>query len=163
MNALLEEEKRKKLSTLAGYEKFARKVAAHRDSLVNLVRSLNQQGKRVIGYGASTKGNVLLQYCGFGPADIPYIAEVNERKFGSYTPGTGIPIISEKEARAMKPDYFLVLPWHFRDNIIQREAGYVQQGGQLIFPLPELTIFPLSSSTTVQDNVKVGVLENVSA
>ncbi|MFA6087885.1 MAG: hypothetical protein WC743_26240, partial [Mucilaginibacter sp.] len=71
---------------------------------------------------------------------IPYIAEVNPDKFGSFTPGTNIPIISEKEARAMNPDYFLVLPWHFKHNILARETNYIEQGGKFIFPLPEIEI-----------------------
>ena len=72
--------------------------------------------------------------------EIPFIAEVNEEKFGSYTPGTKIPIISEKEAKDMNPDYFLVLPWHFKDNILAREEEYISKGGKFIFPLPEIEI-----------------------
>jgi hypothetical protein len=71
---------------------------------------------------------------------IPCIAEVNEEKFGAYTPGTNIPIISEKEARKMQPDYFFVLPWHFKHNILAREEEYIRQGGKFIFPLPEIEI-----------------------
>lgn len=94
----------------------------------------------MFGYGASTKGNVLLQFCGLTTDQIPYIAEVNEEKFGAFTPGTNIPIISEKEAKAMKPDYFFVLPWHFKNNILDREKDYITQGGKFIFPLPEIEI-----------------------
>jgi hypothetical protein len=65
---------------------------------------------------------------------------VNEEKFGAFTPGTNIPIISEKEAKAMKPDYFFVLPWHFKDSILRREKEYIEQGGKFIFPLPEIEI-----------------------
>ena len=97
-------------------------------------------GKKIIGYGASTKGNVLLQFCGFTSKHISFIADVNENKIGSYTPGTQIPIISEGEAKAMNPDYFLVLPWHFKDNILGREKEYLAKGGKFIFPLPEIEI-----------------------
>ena len=97
-------------------------------------------GKTILGYGASTKGNVLLQFCNFTTKQIPFIAEVNEEKFGSFTPGTHIPIISEKEAKAMNPDYFLVLPWHFKNSILEREQEYIKQGGKFIFPLPEIEI-----------------------
>jgi len=83
---------------------------------------------------------VLLQFCGFTAQDIPAIAEVNPDKFGCYTPGTGIPIVSESEAKAMRPDYFLVLPWHFKDGILAREAEYLAGGGKMIFPLPEIEI-----------------------
>ena len=94
----------------------------------------------MFGYGASTKGNVLLQFCNLTKDDIPYIAEVNEDKFGSFTPGTGIKIISESEAKEMKPDYFLVLPWHFKASILEREKEYLENGGKFIFPLPDIEI-----------------------
>ena len=68
------------------------------------------------------------------------IAEVNSDKFGAFTPGTHIPIISEAEARDMKPDYFLVLPWHFKEGILQREAEFLAEGGRMIFPFPEIEI-----------------------
>jgi hypothetical protein len=93
-----------------------------------------------MGYGASTKGNVLLQFCGFTPFDIEAIGEVNEDKFGHVTPGTGIPIVSEAEVRKRRPDYLIVFPWHFRDGIIEREDEYLRRGGRLIFPLPEIEI-----------------------
>jgi hypothetical protein len=105
-----------------------------------LLQDISRQGKTVFGYGASTKGNVLLQFCNITPDLLPYIAEVNEDKFGAYTPGTKIPIISEREARTMDPDYFMVLPWHFRQGIVQKESAYLERGGQLIFPLPALEV-----------------------
>ena len=105
-----------------------------------MIRSLNADGKTVLGYGASTKGNVLLQFCGLTNEDIPAIADVNEDKFGCYTPGTAIPIISESEARSMKPDYFLVLPWHFKNGILERETEFLSDGGKMIFPFPEIEI-----------------------
>ncbi len=71
---------------------------------------------------------------------MPCIAEVNEDKLGAFTPGTNIPILSEAEARAMQPDYFLVLPWHFRDGIVRREAEFLARGGRMIFPFPEIEI-----------------------
>ena len=101
---------------------------------------MRDDGKNVLGLGASTKGNVVLQFCGIGSDLVSAIAEVNPDKFGHFTPGTHIPIIDEKEARAMKPDYFLVLPWHFKDGIIQREAEFLAGGGKMIFPFPEIEI-----------------------
>jgi hypothetical protein len=98
------------------------------------------QGQRVLGYGASTKGNVILQFCGITPKLLPAIAEVNPDKFGCYTPQTLIPIISETEARALNPDVFMVLPWHFRCNIIEREREFLQSGGKLLFPLPAIEL-----------------------
>ena len=83
---------------------------------------------------------MLLQFCGLTKDEIPFIAEVNPDKFGTYTPGTLIPIISENEAKSMNPDYFLVLPWHFKDSILNREKEYIANGGKFIFPLPEIEI-----------------------
>lgn len=140
VNWLLEQEERLGLDTPRPYKEFEERVFRHRDDLTRLIRGLRAGGKRVLGYGASTKGNVLLQFCGLGPEDIEAVAEVNPEKFGRFTPGTNIPIVSEEQARAMAPDYFLVLPWHFRDNIIKREAEFLATGGHLIFPLPEIEI-----------------------
>lgn len=137
---LLGQEDRMGLHTPRPYREFEERVFRHRDDLTRLIRSLNAAGKKVLGYGASTKGNVLLQFCGFTNQDIPAIAEVNEEKYGRVTPGTHIPIISEAQARAMKPDYFLVLPWHFKDGIVKREKEFLASGGNLIFPFPEIEI-----------------------
>ena len=112
----------------------------HRRSLTALIRSLNDDGQKVLGYGASTKGNVMLQFCGFTKDDIPCIADVNPDKYGCVTPGTHIPIVSEEEAHAQRPDYFLVLPWHFKAGIVEREAEFLAAGGHLIFPMPEIEI-----------------------
>ena len=88
----------------------------------------------------STEGNVFLQHCNLTTKFISCIAEMNEKKVDSFIPRTNIPIISEKEARAMNPDYFLVLPWHFKAGILEREKEYMAQGGKFIFPLPEIEI-----------------------
>ena len=140
INWMLKQEDVMGLNTIQPYLEFAKKVAQHRTSLRELIESLVQDGKKIIGYGASTKGNVLLQYCGLTDQHITCIAEVNEEKFGSFTPGTHIPIVSEKEARAMKPDYFLALPWHFKHTILEREKDFLAQGGKFIFPMPEIEI-----------------------
>ena len=140
INWLLNQENEMELNTIHPYLDFAKRVEKHRKNLRDLIVSLNNDNKKIFGYGASTKGNVLLQYCGLTNKEIPFIAEVNEEKFGSFTPGTHIPIISEQDAKAMKPDYFLVLPWHFKDNILQREENYLENGGKFIFPLPEIEI-----------------------
>ncbi len=140
VNSILAEETRKGLSELKPYELFKQRITDQRDNIVQFVRKANQQGKKIFGYGASTKGNVILQYCSFTTKDIPCIAEVNPDKFGRFTPGTRIPIVSEAEAKAMKPDYLLVLPWHFKDNIVQREKSYIDGGGALVFPLPQIEV-----------------------
>jgi len=137
---LVTQEDRMGIGTPRPYRDFEERVFRHRDDLVRLVRSLNADGKKILGYGASTKGNVLLQFCGFTSSDIPCIAEVNPDKFGSITPGTHIPIVSEADARAENPDYFFVLPWHFKEGIQRREAEFLARGGRLIFPFPEIEI-----------------------
>jgi hypothetical protein len=137
---MLGQEDRMGLGTPKPFRDFEERVFRHREDLVRLIRSLTADGKKVLGYGASTKGNVVLQFCGFGPDDIPAIAEVNTEKFGRVTPGSHIPIVSEQEAKAMKPDYFLVLPWHFKDGILRREKDYLAAGGKFIFPFPEIEI-----------------------
>lgn len=137
---LLEQEEKMGLGTPRPFRDFEERVFRHRADLIRLVKSLNADGKRIIGLGASTKGNVMLQFCGFTAEDIVCIAEVNEDKFGRVTPGSHIPIVSEAEARAMRPDYFLVLPWHFKDGIIAREAEFMAAGGKMIFPFPEIEI-----------------------
>lgn len=140
INWLLDQEMELELDTVKPYLEFAERVFSHKKKLTDLVKALVADGKKVFGYGASTKGNVLLQFCGFTTKEIPYIAEVNEEKFGSFTPGSMIPIISEEEAKALNPDYFLVLPWHFKENILSREDDYMSKGGKFIFPLPEIEI-----------------------
>lgn len=129
-----------RFDTPAPFQDFQRRVHEHRDQLRVQLGLIASEGKTVLGYGASTKGNVMLQFCGITEELLPAIAEVNEDKFGCFTPGTGIPIISETEAAAMRPDYYLVFPWHFKAGILQREAEFRARGGKLIFPLPEIEI-----------------------
>ncbi len=128
------------LDTPKPYHEFEERVFKHRKNLLGLIESLVADGKKIIGYGASTKGNVLLQFCGLTSKHLCCIAEVNADKVGAYTPGTNIPIVSEKEAREMRPDYFLVLPWHFKHGILEKEREFMRQGGKFIFPLPEIEI-----------------------
>jgi hypothetical protein len=137
---LLGQEERMGLNTPRPYREFEERVYRHREDLRRLLGALNADGKKVLGYGASTKGNVVLQFCGLTEKDLPAIAEVNTEKFGSFTPGSRIPIVSEADAHAMNPDYLLVLPWHFKENILQREKAYLARGGKFIFPFPEIEI-----------------------
>jgi len=140
IEAILAAERAKGYDTVRPYTEFKERVFAHRDELVELLHGIHRRGDLVIGYGASTKGNVILQFCGLTVEDIGYFAEVNQDKFGRFTPGTHIPIISEAEARAMKPAYFLAMPWHFRDHLVEREADFLRTGGRMIFPLPKIEI-----------------------
>jgi C-methyltransferase C-terminal domain/Putative zinc binding domain/Methyltransferase domain len=137
---LLEQEDRMGLNTPRPFRDFEERVFSHRDDLTRLIRTLGADGKRILGYGASTKGNVVLQFCGLTARDIPGIAEINPEKFGCVTPGTHIPIFSEDEAKASNPDYYLVLPWHFKDGIVRREKEFLARGGRMIFPFPTIEI-----------------------
>ena len=144
---LLEKESADGYGQHAVYEQFRSRIVQHRSNLLRALRNWQADGKTVYGYGASTKGNVVLQYCGLTAADIPLIAEVNEDKFGCFTPGTLIPIASEAEVRRQQPDALLVLPWHFRENILEREQTYLQTGGCLLFPLPPVDFVTTPSTT----------------
>ena len=137
---LLRQEDSMGLDTPKPYREFEERVFQHRKDLRALIDALVADGRKVLGYGASTKGNVLLQFCGLTPKHIPCIAEVNEDKFGAFTPGSNIPIVSEADAKKMQPDYFLALPWHFKNGILERETEYLASGGKFIFPLPEIEI-----------------------
>jgi hypothetical protein len=109
-----------------------------------LRRFLGQEkaaGKSIYLYGASTKGNTLLQLSGVDASIVTAAADRNPSKWGRRTPATAIPIISEDEARKAKPDYFLVLPWHFKEEFLVRERAYLESGGKLVFPLPEFSIY----------------------
>jgi len=145
----LAEEEELGLAGIDLYTAFRERVFKHRHDLKTLLATLREEGKCVLGYGASTKGNVLIQFCGLDTTDIPYIAEVNEDKFGAFTPGSGIPIISEAEAREMKPDFFLVLPWHFRKTILEKERSFMENGGKFIFPLPDIEVVGKSGTVDV--------------
>lgn len=138
LNKIIEKETVGGYSDLAVYHRFRERVEKHKTEFRATLSDLKGRGKKVLGYGASTKGNVILQYCQITTDLLPYIAEVNEEKFGAFTPATGIPIISEAEARAMKPDVFVVMPWHFKANIVEREKNFLASGGKLLFPLPEI-------------------------
>ncbi len=106
----------------------------------SLLKKLKKEGKKIHIYGASTKGNTILQWCGIDNRIIDYAAERNPDKYGAYTLGTDIPIISEAESRAMNPDYYLVLPWHFKEEFIEREQETLNKGIGLIFPMPNIEI-----------------------
>jgi NDP-4-keto-2,6-dideoxyhexose 3-C-methyltransferase len=136
--ALLEGERRAGLGTAAPYLAFARRISHHRTVVRDFFAAA--AGKLVLGYGASTKGNVILQYCGVTAQEIPAILERFPLKIGLVTPGTRIPIISEDEGRARRPDYLMVFPWHFRDEIVRREAAFLDAGGCLVFPLPRFEV-----------------------
>lgn len=120
---------------------FVKRIQNLRDETTNLLWSLANDGKVVVGVGASTKGNTLLQYYGITPGLLPAIAERTPSKVGKLTVGSNIPIISELKMRKMKPDYLFCLPWHYIESIRKRESELLAQGTKLIMPLPTLKIF----------------------
>ncbi len=131
-----------KLDTPEPYAVFAQNVLSIKKELPALLAKLRVEGKKIYGYGASTKGNVILQYCTITPELVTGIADRNPAKWGQTTPGTYIPIISEDEMRAANPDYLLVLPWFFLPEFLDREAAFVSRGGKFIVPLPTVHIKP---------------------
>ncbi len=122
------------------YKKFAKEVRVVSEAIHNFIEREVRKNKKVFVYGASTRGNTLLQYCNLDTTLISAAVERNSEKWGKKIASVGIPIISEEEARKKKPDYMLVLPWFFRDEFIKREKKYLDNGGHFIFPLPKLTI-----------------------
>lgn len=122
------------------YEEFAMRVERIKHDTVDFISNAAAKGKRVYVYGASTKGNTVLQYFGLDHTLITAAAERNPDKWGRVTVGTNIPIVSEADARAAKPDYFLVLPWHFLEEFMAREHDYLYSGGRFIVPFPHFTL-----------------------
>ena len=127
------------LSTTEIFDNFVTRCQTQVQRLCDFIDTVNQNDKEMYIYGASTKGNCLLQYANLGPTKIKYAVERNLNKVGKMT-STGIEIISEEKMRAAPPEYLLVLPWHFRNEIVDREKDYLQAGGQLVFPFPNFEI-----------------------
>ncbi len=138
---LREKEKKMKLLDTETYIAFRKRVEKNKQEMLEFLKTQKKLGKKVLGYGASTKGNTILAYYGIGPELLPFVTDRNPIKWGRQTV-TRIPIISEKEAREMKPDYFLAFPYHFMDEFLQREEEFIRNGGQFISPIPELSFFP---------------------
>jgi hypothetical protein len=123
------------------YLNFAGRVEKNKAEMIAFLETQKKLGKTVIGYGASTKGNTILAYYGIGPDLLPYVADRNPIKWGRETV-TRIPIISEDEARKIKPDYFLTLPYHFINEFLMREKEFLKRGGKFVLPIPNLTVLP---------------------
>jgi len=138
--SIVQYERNLKLQTVQPYLDFVDRIESLKSQTVRWLEKCAENGKSVIGYGASTKGNVLLQYYGITPDLLPFIAERSEQKWGLYTAGSGIPIISEDDMRAMKPDYLFTLPWFFISSFIEREAELLAGGTRFVMPQPELKI-----------------------
>ena len=133
-------EKRLKLNNKKIYLDFAKRIKDNKENVLNFIKKQNGLGKLVYLYGASTRGNTLLQYFKLNNKLITKAVERNPEKWGKIIASVGIPIISEEEARKDKPDYMLVLPWFFKEEFLQREKKYLENGGHFIFPLPKLNV-----------------------
>lgn len=140
VDSLREYEKKLGLDDKKVYEDFVRRVDKIKEDLVRLIKEETARGKKVYVYGASTKGNTVLQYFHLDRAVLEAAAERNPDKWGKKTVGTNIPIVSEADARAAKPDYFLILPWHFLKEFRARERKFFEDGGKFIVPFPQLIV-----------------------
>ncbi|UCG68439.1 MAG: methyltransferase domain-containing protein [Thermoplasmata archaeon] len=140
IDQIFSNEEKLELDSEQPYKDFKERVLRIKNELNDFLTTEKSNGKSIYAYGASTKGNVLLQFFNIDHTLITASADRNPEKWGRRTPSTNIPIISEEEARKAKPDYFLVLPWHFRHEFIERETDFLASGGKLIFPLPNLEI-----------------------
>jgi NDP-4-keto-2,6-dideoxyhexose 3-C-methyltransferase len=128
------------LHTLPPFLRFAERVKSHREDVIEFFKSRVNDQKSVLGYGASTKGNIVLNYCGITRDQLPAICDSNPEKWGRVTPGTNIPIVSKEEMREKKPDFLFVLIWHFHEEVLRDEYEYVMQGGSIVFDLPQLHV-----------------------
>jgi SAM-dependent methyltransferase len=124
--------------TDAPYALFRKNIEKIRKDIHAFLKKAKAQKKLVHGYGASTKGNTTLQFCGVTPDLLPAIADRNPDKFGTRTVGTNIPIISEEASRKLKPDFYLALPWHFIEEFKKREHAFLKRGGQFVMPMPQV-------------------------
>lgn len=122
------------------YKKLVERILEAKEKAVSFIKQEAVKGKKIHGYAASTKGNTTLQFYGITPALMEAIADRNPQKWGKFTAGTLIPVISEEESRAKNPDYYFILAWHFLPEFISREAEYLKNGGKFIVPLPEFKI-----------------------
>ncbi len=138
VRAMREREKNADLTKPSIYFAFASRVEKNKNEMISFLKEQKKLGKKVIGYGASTKGNTILAYYGIGPDLVPYVADRNPIKWGRQTV-TRIPIISEEEARSMNPDYLLAFPYHFMKEFLERETDFLKRGGKFVSPIPKLT------------------------
>lgn len=122
------------------YDALVKRILDAKGKTVSFIKQEVAKGKKVHGYAASTKGNTTLQFYGITPDLVEAIADRNPQKWGKYTAGTVIPVISEEDSRAQKPDYYFILAWHFLPEFISREAEYLKNGGKFIVPMPEFRV-----------------------
>jgi len=137
---LLKKEDIYKYNSFSTHKDFFKKAEKHKKLFRELLLNLKDMKKKIIGYGASTKGNVILQYCGINSQILDVIVDVNKDKHNKFTPGSKIKIVGESFIKKIKPDYMVVMPWHFKSFIMNKEKPFLNGGGKLIFPLPDIEI-----------------------
>ena len=140
LNKILAAERKFGIEKISTYRKFKKRIDNMKKKLNFKINSILKNKKSIHGYAASTKGNVLLQYYNLNNKKINFISDRNPKKSNHYTPGSNIKIISEANSRKMSPDYYLVLAWHFKKEILQREKIVRKKGTKFIFPLPKVEI-----------------------
>jgi hypothetical protein len=140
INSIRENEKKLKLDTNIPFNSFIEQINNEKEKLLKFIQNEVDNGKTIHGYGASTKGNTLLQFYNLDKNLIPFIADRNPDKWGRKTIGTDIKIISEEESHSINPDYYLILPWHFINEFKEREINFLKNGGKLLLPLPKFQI-----------------------
>jgi hypothetical protein len=137
---MLAEERRLGMDRPEYYQGFARRVQGIREKLRNLLQRLRQEGKRVAAYGAAAKGAILLNYTGLDSSVVEYVVDRNTHKHGKFMPGVHVKIMPPETLVEDKPDYVLLLPWNFADEILEQQAEYRRQGGKFILPIPEVRV-----------------------
>tara|TARA_B100000795_G_C22555961_1_gene344371 strand:- start:53 stop:631 length:579 start_codon:yes stop_codon:yes gene_type:complete len=140
LNKLLKNEKKLKIKSVEIYKNFFSNISKIKIKLKKIIEDIKKNNKSIYVLGASTKGNTILQFLDINNKIIPFATERNREKFGAKTIGSNIEIINEDITKKNPPDYQLVLPWHFKKEIINREKNYLKNGGKLIFPLPNIKI-----------------------
>jgi hypothetical protein len=141
INSILKKEKKMKLENKKTFLKFFNQINFIKLRTIKYLDNIISTKRTIHGYGASTKGNVLLQYFGISKKYIKFVADRNPKKNNHYTPGTKMKIITEARSRKLSPDFYFVLPWHFQKEILKREKKLIKKGCKFIFPLPSFKVY----------------------
>lgn len=145
---LITHERQRGLFRADTYDAFRNRVEVIRDKLLALLHTLKGQGKRIAGYGASARGNTLLNYYGIGPALLDYLVDRNPLKHGLYSPGMHVPVVGADRLIADPPDFLLLLAWNFGEEVIRQQQAFQAAGGRFILPIPEVSIVGESPAPT---------------
>ena len=146
LNSQIEFEKKMDMSNVETYKKFKKRITNAKNKTISFIKDEISKGKIIHGYAASTKGNTTLQYYNLDKNMLSVISDRNPDKWKKLTAGTNITIISEKESRDLKPDYYFILAWHFLDEFVKREAEFFENGGKFILSMPDFMIIDKNKS-----------------